>query len=131
MFSDYHLHQKEVLGGCHRLRRLHHDQHQEQRPLPLHRYESCTGNWVFKTHNQNLSYFGVQFSKFCFKVKLLNLNNSKFVFFKAWDYLMWCDPSNYGGVRCKMPSKIVQVIFKSHVVPFKVHYTLLLVCKNW
>ena len=23
-------------------------------------------------------------------------------FSQAWDFLLWCDPSNYGGVKCKM-----------------------------
>ena len=23
-------------------------------------------------------------------------------FSQAWDYLLWCDPSNYGGVKCKV-----------------------------
>ena len=27
-------------------------------------------------------------------------------FSQAWDYLLWCDPSNYGGVKCKMPKQV-------------------------
>ena len=26
-------------------------------------------------------------------------------FSQAWDYLLWCDPSNYGGVKCKLPKQ--------------------------
>jgi len=26
-------------------------------------------------------------------------------FLRAWDVLMWSDPSNYGGIRSKLPTK--------------------------
>ncbi len=38
------------------------------------------------------------------------INISCVVVFQAWDYLMWCDPSNYGGVRCKTQNNPEQVI---------------------
>ena len=30
-------------------------------------------------------------------------------FSQAWDYLMWLDPSNYGGVRSKRPQENRQI----------------------
>ena len=27
-----------------------------------------------------------------------------FFLLKAWDFLLWCDPSNFGGIKSKLPT---------------------------
>ena len=40
----------------------------------------------------------------------------------AWEFLLWCDPSNYGGIKCQQPKENSQssMIFKIKFFKFSI-----------
>ena len=40
----------------------------------------------------------------------------------SWEFLLWCDPSNYGGIKCQQPKENSQssMIFKIKFFKFSI-----------